>query len=71
MDDDDEENQKFLSNGLLKKKKYEEYHEEYVRGFKGAAPRLFVSVRNSKWFNLLRCSADLKSTLTTKLNGLH
>ena len=32
-DNDDGESQKFLSNGLMKKKKYEEYHEEYVRGF--------------------------------------
>lgn len=32
-DNDDAESQKFLSNGMMKKKKYEEYHEEYVRGF--------------------------------------
>lgn len=32
-DNDDAESQKFLANGMMKKKKFEEYHEEYVRGF--------------------------------------
>lgn len=71
-DNDDEENQKFLSNGLLKKKKYEEYHEEYVRGVKGTAPLSPMSVSNSKWFNLLHCSADWNININnkTQLNRL-
>ncbi len=46
-DNDDAESQKFLSNGMMKKKKYEEYHEEYVRGFTSHSANV-VGVRQSE-----------------------
>lgn len=78
-DNDDAESQKFLSNGMMKKKKYEEYHEEYVRGFLslmysgfGCARRQFGLICCSKGvtnypdrLGSLNCQKKLSSNLAT------
>lgn len=53
-DNEDGESQKFLSNGMMKKKKYEEYHEEYVRGFIRHNAEV-VRVCQSIQYNTLLC----------------
>lgn len=52
-DNDDAESQKFLSNGMMKKKKYEEYHEEYVRGFLSLMYSGFRRDRKNLWPKML------------------
>lgn len=68
-DNDDTENQKFLSNGMMKKKKYDEYDEEYVRGFKWVM--YSVSVNIFIYYTVLQdlTPKQLKTVLTAAMKS--